>query len=575
MQRKEKLLQTLKRIDGRGYKAYNDIKGSYDFESFTLHVDHVQRDPFASPSLLRVEVSSKNAEFPSELLENSQRITALEDYVSRAFNSSMDKNVRVVGGSGHSGTFRIDSGGQEVLERTCVNIHGGNVELRFQVGLPAHGRRVMGKAATTMFRDILPVLVESSCFYSNLPNVDVKEHVETYEDAEHLRDELSGMGLVAFIADGSVLPRESGVSQHPLKDAVTFKSPDSMSVTIETPNHGPIMGMGIRKGVTLVVGGGYHGKSTLLNALERGVYNHVPGDGRQFVVTDDSAVKIRAEDSRNIERVDISSFIHEPPGIMDTSEFSTENASGSTSQAANIIEAMEAGSKVLLFDEDTSATNFMIRDQRMQQLVSKEKEPITPFIDRIMELCTDHGVSTIMVMGGSGDYFDAADNVLMMDSYTAHDVTGEARKVADDFPVKRMKEVKSPFKFKKRCPKPDSIKAFKGRKLKLDSRGTSTAVIGMSMIDLSQVEQLVDQSQTRCIAHAIHHVSKKHMNNKRTLGEVLDLLEEDIDKCGLDVLAAHPGRHPPNFARPRRFEIAAAINRLRTLKVEMRDVSGK
>lgn len=575
MQRKEKLLQKLNRIDGRGYNAYNDVKGSYDFESFTLHVDHVQRDPFASPSLLRVEVSSKNASFPPELLKNSQRVTALEDYVARAFKNSIDKKVKGVGGSGHSGTFRIDSGGQEVLERTCVNIHEGNVELRFQVGLPAHGRRVMGKAATAMFRDIIPVLVESSCFYSNLSGDDLREHVETYEDAEHLRGELSGMGLVSFIADGSILPRESGVSQHPLKDAVAFKSPDSMSVTIETPNHGPITGMGIREGVTLVVGGGYHGKSTLLNAIERGVYNHVLGDGREFVVTDALAVKIRAEDSRNIERVDISSFIHEPPGIIDTSEFSTENASGSTSQAANIIEAMEAGSKVLLFDEDTSATNFMIRDQRMQKLVSKEKEPITPFIDRIMELCTDHGVSTIMVMGGSGDYFDAADNVLMMDSYTAHDVTEGARRVADDFPVKRMKEVKSPFKFKKRCPEHDSIKAFKGRKLKLGSKGKSTVVMGRSMIDLSQVEQLVDESQTRTIAHAIHYASKKHMDGERTLGEVLDLLEADMDEKGLDVFAAHPGRHPPNFARPRRFEIVAAINRLRTLKVEMKDFPGK
>lgn len=575
MQRKEKLFQTLKRIDGRGYKAYNDVKGSYDFETFTLHVDHVQRDPFASPSLLRVEVSRENASFPTELLENSQRITALEDYVARAFKSSIDKKVKGVGGSGHSGAFRIDSGGQEVLERTCVNIHEGNVELRFQVGLPAHGRRVMGMAATTMFRDILPVLVELSCFHSNLPIDEVREHVETYEDAEHIRKELSLMGLVAFIADGSILPRESGVSQRPLKDAVAFKSPDSMSVTIKTPNHGPITGMGIRKGVTLVVGGGYHGKSTLLNALERGVYNHVPGDGRQFVVTNASAVKIRAEDSRNIERVDISSFIHKPPGIRDTSEFSTENASGSTSQAANIIEAMEAGSKVLLFDEDTSATNFMIRDKRMQQLVSKEKEPITPFIDRIRELFTDHGVSTVMVMGGSGDYFDAADNVLMMDSYTANDVTEDAMKVADDFPVKRMREIKSPFKFKKRCPEPDSIKPFKGRKLKLDSKGISTAILGRSIVDMSQVEQLVDQSQTRTIAHAIHHASKKHMDDKRTLGEVLDLLEADINEYGLDVLAAHPGRHPPNFARPRRFEIAAAINRLRTLKVKMVDDPGR
>lgn len=569
MQTKEKLLQTLKRIDGRGYKAYNDIKGTYDFGSFILHVDHVQRDPFAGPSLLRVEVSRKDASFPSELLKNSQRKIALEDYIARAFKSAIDHHVKGIRGSGKSGTFRIDSGGQEVLEKTCVNLADGDLELRFQLGLPAQGRRIMGKAAAGMFMNLLPALVESSCFHSNLPHDDVEEHVKTYEDADYIRGALSGMGLVAFIADGSILPRESGVSQYPMKDAVAFKSPDSMRVTIETLNHGPIAGMGIREGVTIVVGGGYHGKSTLLTALERGVYNHVPGDGRQFVVTDDSAVKIRAEDSRYIERVDISSFIHKPPGIMDTSEFSTENASGSTSQAANIIEAMEIGSKVLLFDEDTSATNFMIRDQRMQQLVSKEKEPITPFIDRIKELYRDHGVSTIMVMGGSGDYFDAADSVLMMDSYTAHDVTEEAMRVANDIPVKRIKEVKSSFKFKKRCPKPGSIKPFKGRKLKLDVKGVSTAILGMNTIDLSQVEQLIDPSQTRSIVHAIYHASKKHMDGKKTLKEVLDLLEKDINKNGLDVLSAHPGRYPPNLARPRRFEIAAAINRLRTLEVNM------
>ena len=101
--------------------------------------------------------------------------------------------------------------------------------------------------------------------------------------------------------------------------------------------------MGIRKGITLIVGGGYHGKSTLLKALEAGVYNHIAGDGREFVITDDTAFKLRAEDGRSITGVDISPFIKNLPNKKDTVHFSTEDASGSTSQAANLMEALESG----------------------------------------------------------------------------------------------------------------------------------------------------------------------------------------------------------------------------------------
>ena len=230
--------------------------------------------------------------------------------------------------------------------------------------------------------------------------------------------------------------------------------------------------------LTLIVGGGYHGKSTLLQAIERGVYNHIYGDGREWVVTDPTAVKIRAEDGRRIENVDISSFIHNPPLNKNTEEFSTENASGSTSQAANIVEAVEAGTQLILFDEDTSATNFMIRDERMQRLVSNEKEPITPFIDRVRELYEDHNISTIMVMGGSGDYFEVADTVIMMDNYLPEDVTMDAKKIKEELPINRMQEVEFKFRFKERYPLPESIKPYKGRKIKLDVRGKSTILLG-------------------------------------------------------------------------------------------------
>lgn len=560
------LVRILERIDGRGYKAYNDIRGSYDFEFFTLFVEHVQRDPFASPSLLRVEVMDSG--FPEGIIKNREQRTAVCDFVARSFKHSIHRHVSGRSGSGKSGVVQIDSGGQEVLERSCANIKPGMVELRFSMGLPASGRRIKGFEAKKMLTEQLPLLVSESCLYRNLDNKLLKKEVQLFQDVNALRKGLVDKGLVAFVGDGSILPRESGVSDMPLKDAIPFKSPESLRVTFETEYHGQVRGMGIPDGVTLIVGGGYHGKSTLLLALERGVYNHRHGDGREWVVTDPAAVKIRAEDGRRIESVDVSSFIHNPPMEKNTTDFSTENASGSTSQAANIIEALEAGSSLLLFDEDTSATNFMIRDERMQRLVSHDKEPITPFIDRVRELHLTEGASTIMVMGGSGDYFEVADTVIMMNSYLPQDVTDDAMKVREEIPINRTREVHSKFGYKMRCPLAEGVRPFKGRKLKLDSRGRGTILLGTESIDVSQVEQIVDKSQSRAIAYAMTYASNRYMDGKTKMRDVVLRVEDDIKKSGLDIIAPKGRKLPNNLARPRIFELCAAMNRLRTFKVE-------
>jgi predicted ABC-class ATPase len=566
MKQSKDLHKILEKIDGRSYNAYNDIKGSYNFEFFTLHIEHVQRDPFAGPSLLRVRVD-ENALFPPEIIASKDQRIVVSDFISRVFDSAIKKHGKIKGGSGKSGDIRIDRGGQEVLERSSVNIKPGKLEIRFSIGLPARGRRIMGMEASRLLCNVLPLIVNDSCFYKNLNQNYLREQVELYEDANFLRQKLKELGLVSFVKDGSILPRESGVSEKPMKNAVPFKSPESLSITINTPNNGPITGMGIPVGVTLIVGGGYHGKSTLLQAVERGVYNHISTDGRQWVVTDPTAVKIRAEDGRRIENVDISSFIHNPPMDKNTVEFKTDNASGSTSQAANIVESLEAGTELLLFDEDTSATNFMIRDERMQRLVSKEKEPITPFIDRVQEIYREYNTSTIIVMGGSGDYFEVADTVVMMDNYKPEDATEDAVKIKIELPVNRKREVDSKFSFKKRRPVAQSIKPFKGRKLKLDVRGVHTILMGVESIDLSQVEQLMDSSQTRAIAYAINH-AQVYMDGKHSMDDVMELIEQDINKNGLDILAPKGRRYPHNIARPRKFEVIAALNRLRTFKTK-------
>jgi len=566
---KENLLSILRRIDGRGYKAYKDLRGKYDFSKFLLFIDYVQGDPFASPSRCRVRVAQENAGFPRDLYASKSRRVATQDYIARQFAKALQAGVSGNRGTGKSGLITIDRCGQEVLERTAVVVCEHYVEARISVGLPARGRTVLGRQAAEMLTQELPEVVEKSLFYSSLNAGDLRRHVGTVEDQDYLRERLPEMGLVAFVGNGAVLPRKSGVSDLPLKgdQVVPFYSPPELEVEVELPNAGRIKGMGVSEGVTLIVGGGYHGKSTLLRALERGVYNHIPGDGREQVVTVPDAVKIRAEDGRRIEKVNISPFINNLPFGRDTEAFSSDEASGSTSQAANIIEALEMGTHLLLVDEDTSATNFMIRDMRMQHLVTKEKEPITPFIDRVQQLARLE-VSTCIVIGGSGDYFDVADTVIMMDNYSPRLVTAAAKRISAEFQTSRKPEGGEDFNPPgKRCPDGAGLDPTRGRKVKIAARGLRVIAYGRQNIDLTSVEQLVDTSQTRAIGDLIHYIATRYINGSRPLAEAINLAMQDIEEKGLDIISPYYGQHPGDYAMPRPLEVAAAFNRLRSLRI--------
>ena len=560
------LYNTLIRLDGKNYKAYKDIKANYQFPKFDLIIEHIQGDPFASPSKLIIKIPHNVAEFPTELYENESRKIALEDYLIRQFSQACQQISRHRG-TGKSGKITIIKIGQEILKRTAANINKNDIEIRFSVGLPARGRTILGHQAAQMLCEDVPDIVEQTLLYQALDSQGIKTQVETAEDADFIRQQLSKNNLVTFIANGSILPRKSGIDPRPLEtDAIPFKSPESLEIAFETPNQGLIKGLGITQGITLIVGGGYHGKSTLLKAIELGIYNHIPGDGREFVISDPSAVKIRAEDARSIVGVDISPFINQLPQQRSTNDFTTTNASGSTSQAANIIEALEAGSKVLLVDEDTAANNFMIRDRRMQQLIAKNKEPITPFIDKIKQLYIDYGVSTILVMGGSGDYFDVADQVIAMDNFEPYNVTEKAQKIAQENPNERMIEGGNNFgNITPRIPLAQSIDPSRGRRdVKVKVRDVDQVVFGTEDIDLTSVEQLIEPGQLRSISAAIIYAKQYYMNEQTSLPDILDQVMEDIDSKGLDILSHFPQGDLVIF---RRFELAAAINRLRSLKV--------
>lgn len=567
MQSAEELKQLLDRIDHRGYPAYKDTKGKYQFQGYVFSIDHVQGDPFASPSKVSVQVKGSTAGFPEELYKGRHQRAALQDEMTRQFYHAIQKYAFRAKGSGKSGLISVSKCGQEVLERTAceINPKNGDVKLRFEVGFPANGRTINARELEKMVFGFLPECVEQSLFYKNCDKKRVRSIIDLAEDQQYIRDELEKNDLIAFVANGAILPRESGVSDKPMKGAVRFQSPKEMEVTMKLPHKGEISGMGIRRGITLIVGGGYHGKSTLLKALELGVYNHIKGDGREYVITKDDAMKIRAEDGRSIKKTDISMFINDLPNGKDTRGFYTEDASGSTSQAANVIESMEAGASVMLIDEDTSATNFMIRDELMQRVIHRDMEPITSFIDRILELYQVYGISTVIVAGSSGAYFHIADTIIQMDRYEPKEITKLAKETAKDFPAMSGMENPAEKPVFIRCPRQG--RGFKPNdRIKMKTMGKEMVQLNRENIDLRYVEQLADTEQVSALGYCVRYAEKHLFQGKDSIQNVVDKLEEKICREGLSSLC-ESNASVANLAMPRRQEIFACLNRYRGLNL--------
>ena len=568
MQTAAELRSLLNRIDRRGYPAYKDTRGTYQFPNYILSIDHVQGDPFAAPSRLSILVKGRAAGFPPELYDRPHRRIALQDQLTRRFGAAAERFSFQAKGSGQSGLIAVSRCGQEVLERTACRLDpkSGDVLMRFEVGFPANGRTVNAGELGKILLDFLPKCAEQALFYQNLDRERLRAAVDLAEDQHCIREQLPGLGLCAFVANGSVLPRASGVSSKPMGDGVKFVSPKELEVTLDLPRGRRITGMGIRRGVTLIVGGGYHGKSTLLGALELGVYDHIAGDGREYVITDPSAVKIRAEDGRSIRKTDISLFISDLPNGKDTAAFETEDASGSTSQAANVIESIEAGTSLLLIDEDTSATNFMVRDELMQRVIRRDMEPITPFIERVRELYESYGVSTVLVAGSSGAYFHVADTVIQMDRYVPRDITALAKAEAGNFPI-RVDPPKpaAPLCFDRR-PQP-SPSFSGGDRTKIKTLPREGVMVNKEVIDLRYVEQLVDSEQLTALGYCVVYALRNLLDGRRDLRRVADELEAAIDRGTLAALCGDRSG-VPGLARPRRQEILACLNRCRGLRIQ-------
>ena len=565
MQSAAELKSLLNRIDHKGYPAYKDTKGIYQFQGYELSIDHVQGDPFASPSKVSVRVRGRQAAFPKELYKERHQRVALQDELTRQFGRRAERFAFKAKGSGKSGLISVSRCGQEVLERTACRIdeRTGDVTLRMEIGFPANGRTINARELEKILFEFVPECVRYSLFYKNMNEGKLREIIDLAEDQHYIREMLSELGLCAFVANGSILPRESGISAKPMRGGVKFISSKEQEVTLELPHKGKLTGMGIKKGITLIVGGGYHGKSTLLKALELGVYDHIAGDGREYVITDASALKLRAEDGRSIQKTDISMFINDLPNGKDTVGFCTEDASGSTSQAANVVEGIEAGTKLLLIDEDTSATNFMIRDELMQRLVLRDQEPITPFIERIRELYERYDISSIIVAGSCGSYFHPADHIIQMDQYVPKDITTAAKDAAKDFPMVSLPKKKHPDPCFDRCFKAGNH-LKKERKIKMKTLGKDAFSINKDTVDLRYVEQITDTEQTTALGYALLYAKLHLMDGKKDLRTVADELMQIIETKGLSTILDSK-YVKSNLAMPRKQEIMAAMNRYRNL----------
>ena len=581
--RQSNLASTLHNLDGRSYGNLKQIRGRYTFGPVTVFIDRVQADPFASPSKVRVRVDRADAKFPLDLTTDRADRIASSDYLLRAGNevlAKLDQRALILG---HPG--------QEILERTNILIDDAGFEARLLVNLPARGRRILGYQAADILTRDLPEFAERLFLFDrwsdapagsggNTPAPSAKglaDHVQLHRDQLELRSHLGEAGLIGFIGNGAILPRTSGDSDRPMKssDAVAFTSPPELEHTVELSSDRSITGMGIPRGVTVIVGGGYHGKSTILRALERGVYPHIAGDGREWVISDPTATSIRAEDGRAVTGDDISAFINNLPSGTDTRSFSTTNASGSTSQAGNLVEAIEAGARTLLIDEDTSATNFMIRDERMRALIPAEREPITPFVDRVRPLLTRQGVSTVLVAGGSSAFFEVADHVIALDAYVPSEVTTKAHDLvgvtaADLDPAAELNRdpgTSSDSPVFAAAPRVPTAKALRpaSKTKTARAKGSDRIQFGRDFIDLIAIAQLVDAQQASGVAEALEYLAEI-FDGRTSLTHALAEIEDMLDAQGLDGITGHRD-HPGHLTRPRGQEIAAALNRYRGLSL--------
>lgn len=534
MASEEVLRKTLKNADGKPFQKYKGIQNNFVLEDFEIIFDDVQNDRMGHTAI-RVRVPHKKAGFPEDMYDTKLREIALRDLIARRFRESARTHARSPIPKTSGGEVFIPRPGQEILERGSVAISPYFIEVRFTADLPADGNKVSAVAMDLLMERIKTIISES-LYFSAYKQSKVYNHLQTYENAEFIRENLDSKGIVAFIADGSVLPRRDD-DLAPMVDAKEFVTDPALKVTFDVPYGEPISGMGIPKGFTAVTGASRNGKSALLDAIFAGVYDHIPGDGREYVITSRDAAFIMAEPNRPADSVDISMFVPETPEFDDTSAAKKEFVSSPMSEFVSVSEAVEMGSKLILIDEEYSNPCVM----RKGFLADNEK------IISLSEMGSSmgrQGISLVMVSGDES-VIRSADNVLVVEGFKVSPAkverTGNGKEFsmpADRYPVSK------------------GIVYEKGhRDVNVTAQEIRTIEIGEFKVHVP-VAALFDISQTNTVADAIAYM-KEHMDGSKNM---LDVCKDAIGaiKAEDDSTDNGSGMH---HATIRAIDLAAVLNR--------------
>jgi len=533
------LHQRFIKMHGKPYGVYKSLMGQFfNFGDFTLKFTHIQGDPHAQPSRIMLSAKMSLLGFPEELHCNREKEIALSDFLLRQFTETTE-NISIV--KAHS----------QIMQRNSLYIENGIVRILVSVNLPGESRRIEGEKASELLVGTLSDWVTAAMYWNNLDKEKCENHIACLSNRNFLQAQLAKKNLVAFVPNEAILPRESGTSEAPLQNAIPFVSPPELSVNLNLQCGKSIAGMGIPKGVTIIAGGGFHGKSTLLHALEEAVYPHIPGDGRELIVIDESAVPVKTEEGRVVNGTNISSLVRELPLKGSTETFTTKNASGATSQAANLLEALSLGVSTILIDEDASAVNFLIRDLRMRELINAGREPLIPLTDRIREFA-DSGINFIIVAGACGDYLSLADTVIAFTEYKAECLTERAKNITAGATGATHCGSALPKQIRKANTEifQEGLKPNSAIEKNVKIRAVAGQIsIGKLKSDLRKFPTFCHQELQRGIAEILYDFIKENKNGN--LKESLELFCEKL-----------PPNETSDLALPRTIELGGAFLRI-------------
>jgi predicted ABC-class ATPase len=566
MRDKKEFYAMLMDIADKPISEYGRLAGDFDFSRYVLKVSQVPSESLEQPALFIVRVPQTIAGFAPHLFSTPVRRTALEDFLTRRIAEQID----VLAHYDEQGLSRrhlmVAEPGQKILPRTSLLVTEEYVEARIYVRLPQRDGRIDADRVKDIFFDELTSVVNHSLIACNLDEQEMNHFVDVMEDADQIRQMLPTRGLVSFVGEGS-LPARLGDSDYPAFENTTPLTMDeSLLVDVDTPNAGTVKGLGVPTGVTLIVGDEYSSRAALMRAIASGIYNHVPGDGREQVITVPDAVHVAAETGRSIQKVDISSMIPAQSGVR-SDAFSAEQADACSAQAAAMVEALEVGARALLFDESESSAAFLTQDTRLMGLMPEAGARVTPLSARARQLADDLGVSIIVAGSASvAEFIPVADTILKIEAGRVSDVTDAAKKMDLNQLVTDSELVDvSSLVEKNRWVVPTSIDASAGpHDQMIKAEAVDLLQFGRSVIQLRNTSQIADKHQTATIGLILYYAKLRYMDEGRPIREIMDLIDRDLGTEGLECLSRDLRG---DLARPRRYEIAAALNRLETMRI--------